>query len=254
VKGPAGNVPGLVPRLQEPGGRATLRRVRHDLRSTPPTLSYPSGEAQPRRGYAVLGIGSCVRRVATGGTFLPELNDPQRKQLDFLLADFTATKAEIGRRSTLQRAALAAYLAVVAVAFQGAATVDERWLIALWIASALAFQFYARESLEIDRLGIVIRERIAPLASGVLGTPVEQLLPSETNAEVLATRPRRVAYDKSFNWAVFAVVPLLFTLVYAAQHSEDIRRLWQCGSQTCWATLAVLVGATRAVTLLIRHA
>ena len=117
----------------------------------------------------------------------------QQKHLDYLIADFAAVKAEVARRSTLQRVVLAGYLALLALVFQHSAStmLSSTWIVALWAAAALGFQFYAREGLEIDRLGTVIRTRIAPVAAEVIGTAPEHLLPSETNAEVIATLPQR---------------------------------------------------------------
>lgn len=185
-----------------------------------------------------------------------ELGDTQQKHLDYLLADFAAIKAEIGRRSTLQRAVLVAYVAVLAVEFQRAAssTLSTLWIVALWAASALAFQFYAREALEIARLGTVIRERIALVASEIIGAPADRLLPSETNAEIPATLSRRRFYDSSFNWVVFFAAPALVTLIYAGPYANEIRRLWDCSTVTPWAALLGTVGAVRVFVLLTRHA
>lgn len=102
---------------------------------------------------------------------LTERISRQQKHLDYLIADFAAIKAEIARRSTLQRVVLAGYFAVLALVFQQAVslTLLAPWIVALWAASAFGFQFYAREGLEIARLGAVIRMRIAPVAGEIIG-------------------------------------------------------------------------------------
>ncbi len=181
----------------------------------------------------------------------------QQKHLDYLVADFTAIKAEIARRSTLQRFALAGYLAVLAVVVQQIMlpTLSAAWIIVLWAASALGFQFYAREQLEIARLATVIRTRIAPLAGQIIGVPPEQLLPSETNPEVAATLPRRRAYDRSFNWAAFFAAPLLITLMYVTEEvAQETRRLCDFSTPTPWVALVVIIIAGHVAVLLWRHA
>jgi len=193
---------------------------------------------------------------------LTERISRQQKHLDYLIADFAAIKAEIARRSTLQRVVLAGYFAVLALVFQQGAslTLSASWILALWAASALGFQFYAREGPEIDRLGDVIRTRIAPVAGEIIGAPPERLLPSETNREAQETPPqrrayeRRRAYDRSFNWAAFFAAPLLITLMHVAQCMREIQRLWDFGTPTPWVVLVVIVIGAHVVVLLWRHA
>ena len=181
----------------------------------------------------------------------------QQKHLDYLVADFTAIKAEIARRSTLQRLVLAGYLAVLAVVVQQAMfpPLSAAWIIALWAAAAFGFQFYAREHLEIARLSTVIRTRIAPVAGQIIGVPPEHLLPSETNPEVAATLPHRRAYDRSFNWAAFFAAPLLVTLTYVAEEvTREQRRLFDFSTPTPWVALVVVIIAGHVTVLLWRHA
>ncbi len=85
---------------------------------------------------------------------MENLSDRQKKQLDYLLADFVAVKSEIARRSTLQWFILAGYFSVLILVFQQttAQKLSGLWVTALWAVSALAYQFYAREHLEIMRL------------------------------------------------------------------------------------------------------
>lgn len=180
----------------------------------------------------------------------------QQKHLDYLLADFAAVKAEIARRSTLQRFVLGGYLAVLALVFQQAASLalTAPWLVALWAASAFGFQFYAREGLEIARLGTVIRTRIAPVANAIIGAAPERLLPSETNPEVPATYQQRRTYDRTFNWAAFLVAPLLITLMHVAQGARETQRLCDLATPTPWLALVVVAIAGHVVALLWRHA
>lgn len=182
----------------------------------------------------------------------------QQKHLDYLVADFAAIKAEIARRSNLQRVVLAGYLAILAVVFQRAISLElsASWIIAVWGASAFGFQFYAREGLEIARLATVIRTRIAPVAGEIIGAAPGRLLPSETDPEVPATAQQRRSYDRSFNWAVFFAAPLLITLWHVAdQFVRGTPRVWDFGTPTPWVVvLVVIVIAGHAAVLLRRHA
>ena len=82
---------------------------------------------------------------------MSDLDEGQREQLKFLLADFGAIKAEIARRSTLQRVVLVGYLAVVALVFQQtvSASLSRLWVFAIWAIAALAYQFYVRSLAQI---------------------------------------------------------------------------------------------------------
>ena len=175
---------------------------------------------------------------------MEELTGRQSRHLDYLLADYSAIKAEIARRSNLQRVVLGAFVAVLAVVFQQAATVgvSSLWVASLWASSALALQFYAREGLEIARLAALIRGRIAPVAAEILDLPVENLLPSETNPEIPDTRDMRVAYNSQFNWALFFAAPMLITLLYIGHRFDRWEQLptfatSRC-TQRCWSSPA----------------
>ena len=103
---------------------------------------------------------------------MPDHDPPPaaNRQLDFLLADFNALKAEIARRSGLQRVALALYLALVAAVVASLPEGKSLSLSAavLWIAGSVALLFWCRERLEIARLGRLIRDRIGERASAIV--------------------------------------------------------------------------------------
>lgn len=181
----------------------------------------------------------------------------QQEQLKFLLADFTATKSEIARRSSLQRVVLAVYVAALAVVFREVVTshASAIWLLAVWAAAALAFQFYAREGLEIMRLSRIIRDRTAHKAAALIGCQKEDLLPSETDPEVPQTLPRRISYDRSFNWALFCGAPAALSAIFIAKRAQELIAVSRCSSAILAGTL--LIGcaiAARCALLLVRHA
>ena len=136
------------------------------------------------------------------------------RQLDFLLADFGALKAEMARRSGLQRVAVALYLGLVAAV---AASLPEGKNLSLsaaglWIGGLVALLFWYREHLEITRLGRLIRDRIGEKAGEILNVPKEDIVPSEAAASIdesMDSTTRR--YHLWFMWLVFFVIPLLLT-------------------------------------------
>ena len=111
-----------------------------------------------------------------------EVTPAANRQLDFLLADFHVVKAEIARRSGLQRVAVALYLGLVAVAAASIPDGKSPCLLAvgLWTGGIVALLFWCREAREIVRLGHLIRDRIGKKASEILNVPEEQLVPSFT--------------------------------------------------------------------------
>jgi hypothetical protein len=144
------------------------------------------------------------------------LNDKQKMQLNYLLADFVSVKGEISRRSTLQWFILAGYFSALALVFQqiAASKLSGLWVTATWAVSALAYQFYAREYLEIARLSRLIGDHIAPVVSNILSVPREEVLPSESGIHDTKCQ-RRQGYATTFNRAAFFGVPLLITLLLA---------------------------------------
>ena len=189
---------------------------------------------------------------------MSDLTDSQQRQMDFLLADFAAIKAEINRRSTLQRVVLFGYVALWALVIQQAPSfsVPGLWIVTVWVAAVLGFQFYARERLEISRLGGVIKTRIAPVASSIIGVPAADIVPSETKGDSAQDRSRsqRRAYNRTFTWAVFFVAPMITTLWHVFEHSGEVHRLRAFDTSTPWAALVVILSAGYTLVLLRRHA
>ncbi|MEW6441851.1 MAG: hypothetical protein AB1640_13030 [bacterium] len=158
-------------------------------------------------------------------TLLSDLSEKDKQSLDFLKADFNAIKAEIGRRSSLQKAVLLAYFAVLAFVFR--ADASGSFLVsrisALWLSAILAFLYYQREDLEIRRLGAIISEKIAISAERITSTPKECLLPSETdNYHPKYCRSAKVYYV-IFQWLTFLVIPILLTV-----YLVSLDRLGEC--------------------------
>jgi len=188
---------------------------------------------------------------------MDNLNEREKKQLEYLLADFTAVKSEIARRSTLQWFILGGYFSALAFAFQRVITPNSAglWLTATWVVAALAYQFYAREYLEIMRLSRdVIRVQIAMRAGHLLNLEREDLLPSETSEED-AEATRRYRYARSFNWVAFFLIPLLLTLLLLLcyWHGAEIQRLLDFRRLLPWEAVVSITGALRILVLLVRH-
>jgi len=182
---------------------------------------------------------------------------PQQEQLKFLLADFAETKSEIARRSSLQRLVLAVYVAALAFVFRELVTSGDSsfWLLAVWASAALAFQFYAREGLEILRLSRIIRDRTACRAAALIGCRKEDLLPSETDPEMPQTLSRRISYDRSFNWALFLGAPATLSAIFVLKHAQEFIDVSRCSCTILVGTVLLsAVIAVRCAVLLIRHA
>lgn len=158
---------------------------------------------------------------------MSKLADQQQQYLEYLRADIESIKAEIARRSNLQRVVLATYIAVIAVVGKGVASHElaAPLLVGLWVNGALAVQFYTREGLEIDRLGSIIQERIAPIASNILRVQPRDLFPSETNNEFPEKDRITSCYDRQFKWMLFLVLPVVITVFYLSQDWSRLTRL-----------------------------
>ena len=145
---------------------------------------------------------------------MPELSSRQQKHLDFLIADFSVTKAEIARRSNLQRIVLAAYIALVGFVFKQSATsnLSLLWICGLWIGGALAQSFHQRESLEISKLGRVIKERMAQVSSDILEIDLKDLLHSQTDGDFAEISKQTQPLDRLFHWSLFCIIPTLITI------------------------------------------
>ena len=181
-----------------------------------------------------------------GGVFtLPGLNSGQQKHLDFLIADFSATKAEIARRSNLQRIVLAAYVALLGLVFKQAASSNLTlfWICGLWISGALAQSFHQRERLEISKLGRLIKERMAKTASDILEVNQKDLLHSQTNGSFPEITKQTQPLDHLFHWSLFCFIPILITIFFFFKRISHLHRLIDFSMSTPWVALLSLLSA-----------
>ena len=139
------------------------------------------------------------------------MEDERKKYIDCLLADFSSLKEEIRRRATLQRFVLVGFLTVLAFTFKEMYALTAAWTTGLWVGSSLALLFYSRESLEIRRLGCVIRCRLAVPAARSLGVGRKDIFHSETNQGVPQIDPITKLYNRLFKWVVFLGLPTVVT-------------------------------------------
>lgn len=154
-----------------------------------------------------------------------ELTENKQKKLDFLLADLKANKAEIARRSNLQRFIIGLYIGFIVVvgkevaSKQLTAPLTAPLIIGLWTSAALSLLFYKREGLEIKRLGLIIRNRIKKYTNKILENENNEidLIPSETKSghfEEQDIRNTTRILDQIFNWSIFFILPLITTIFY----------------------------------------
>jgi hypothetical protein len=137
------------------------------------------------------------------------MDDLQKKQLDFLLADFNAMKSEIARRSTLQKAVLTALVAFYAWLYAHISN-DVPDLVSVGAAilvPLVAYLFYVRENREIERLASTIKYKVAEPAAKILGVEASGLIPSEAHAKHPDCVKPTQLYDWLFNVAVFLLIP-----------------------------------------------
>jgi uncharacterized membrane protein YciS (DUF1049 family) len=186
---------------------------------------------------------------------LPELTPTQQKHLDFLIADFSVTKAEIARRSNLQRIALAAYIALVGLVFKQAATSDLSllWICGLWIGGVLAQSFHQRERFEINRLGRVIKERIAKVSCDILEIGLKDLLHSQTDADFAEISKQTYPLDRLFHWALFCIIPTLITIFLFFERISKLHYLIDFSVSTPWVAFLTLLSASIVLYLLIKY-
>jgi hypothetical protein len=144
------------------------------------------------------------------------LNDKEQKLIDFLLADFNATKSEIARRSNLQKAVTAAMLVFYAWVFQQSIKTDLTLTIVLlvWIVAFLGFTFYFRENAEIERLARIIKINIAKPVGEILGCSAEEVIPSEAHANGPRENTLRRIIDIIFKTCIYLLAPLYVTATY----------------------------------------
>ncbi len=148
----------------------------------------------------------------------------QEKYVDCLRDDFSSIKSEIGRRSNLQRYILGVYVGLLA--FSVKLLFDNKLsfelLIIVFGTSILAQIYHYRERLEINRLGRIISDKIAPALQGVLGlNSVEEIFHSQTNNEI-ESLPNRRPLSLIVNWTVFVIVPLLIALYFLVTNCKTI--------------------------------
>ena len=187
-----------------------------------------------------------------------DANEKNKIHLDYLLEDFRSLKSEIARRSSLQRVVLLAYVGLIALVIQQAATssLSSVLISGLWSGGALALLYSAREALEISRLGTLIEKIIAPQAGKLLEIDPKNLLPSQTVKEIQETevfRSRRRTYNVIFYWVMFLILPLFFTLSYGGRCGDLLGELFDFGTLTPWLALLTVVAACGSTYLLNRH-
>lgn len=187
---------------------------------------------------------------------MSKLADHQQEYLEYLRADISTMKAEIARRSNLQRFVLATYLAVIAVVGNEAAShaLTAPLLVGLWVSGTLAFQFYTREGLEIVRLGFIVRERIVPIASNILRVHTRDVVHSETNNAFSETDIVTRRYDHQFKWLLFLVLPLAITVFYLSQDWSRLSRSLDFCTRGPYMTVCALISSLWTVRLLKEYA
>ena len=143
--------------------------------------------------------------------------EKEKKLLEFLLADFNAMKSEIARRSNLQKAAVAALLALYAWVFNALNDGNSVELIVIsWGAAILVGTHVYRERMEIRRLGGIIKNNVARKAGKIIGTDGNSITPSEAPASDPNDASLRKSISLLFAVVVYFIVPLLLTLKFCA--------------------------------------
>ena len=184
-----------------------------------------------------------------------KLTDRQQQYLKFLCADIESTKAEIVRRSNLQRVVLAAYITVIVfeekslVSYQLTAPL----VVSLWVSGMLALQFYTREHIEISRLGSILRERIAPIASNILRVQRGYLLPSVTNNKFPEIDKITSCYDLQFKWILFLLLPLAVTVFYLSNDWTRLSKFLDIHERGLYLAGISFISGLRTLYLLIKH-
>jgi uncharacterized membrane protein YciS (DUF1049 family) len=186
---------------------------------------------------------------------LQELNSKQQKHLDFLVADFNATKAEIARRSNLQRIVLAAYIVLIGVVFKQSASSNLSlfWICGLWIGGVLAQSFHQRERLEISKLGRVIKERIARTASNILEINLKDLLHSQTNGNFPELSKQTHPFDRLFHWSLFCFIPVLMTIFLFFERMSSLHQLIDFSISTPYVAFLTFLSGLVTFCLLVKY-
>lgn len=144
------------------------------------------------------------------------MEDHEAKQLDYLLADYQAVKNEIARRSNLQRAILAALIAFYLWMLNHFFSTSNQLalIVVMWGVIAITFIFYQKEHIEIQRLGDLIKNKIAEVASSILGVEPKHLLPSETDSSNPTFDVKTRKYDAALIFSLFLIIPCMATVLY----------------------------------------
>jgi surface polysaccharide O-acyltransferase-like enzyme len=188
------------------------------------------------------------------------LTNAERKQFDFLLADFNSLKAEIARRSTLQRIVLFGYVGVWSMiareapnAEASALLVPLHWLVTIWVTGILALLFYVHEAEAITYLGHRI-VTIAQIAGKILEVAPQDLIPSEVKCSPpLEYSKRRHRYNRVFMWAVFFVVPTLITAKYVFYHNTKFQDFQALDTDLLLSAIIIALCGVFILMLLRRH-
>ncbi|MEW8286878.1 MAG: hypothetical protein AB2563_10705 [Candidatus Thiodiazotropha endolucinida] len=185
-----------------------------------------------------------------------KLTDHQLQHLEYLRTDTVSIKSEIARRSNLQRVVLVMYITVIAVVAKGVSSPEltTPLLVGLWVGGTLFLQFYERESLEISRLGSIIRERISPIATNILQIDQQDLFPSETNQVFPKFDMITARYDCQIKWLLFLVLPLFITVFYILQDCQWASKILDIYERDLYMAIISIGSGSRTLYLLMIHA
>ena len=147
------------------------------------------------------------------------MDEKTQNYLNFLLADFNATKGEIARRSNLQKAVTASMLVFYAWIFQRSlnSCLEFSLVVIVWIVAILGCTFYIRESAEIKRLGWTIKDKIARPVGEIIDKSPEDTIPSEAHANKPSENGWRRTVSWIFKLAIYLAAPLYLTCAYLVE-------------------------------------
>ncbi len=144
------------------------------------------------------------------------MEDNKEKLVGFLLADYQSIKSEIARRSNLQKTTHVALVAFYLWMLNNYFSENNKLylIVVMWAVVLLAYFFYQKEHLEIQRLGSIIRNKIAETASGILSVDPKIILPSETDSANEKYDYKTRAYNTALMVSIFLLIPISVTLYY----------------------------------------
>jgi hypothetical protein len=142
------------------------------------------------------------------------MKEEEKILLEFLLADFNAMKSEIARRSNLQKAAIAALLALYAWIFNTILNNGNsvEIIVISWGSAILVGTHVYRERREIKRLGWIIKNNVAKQAGEIIGVDENLITPSEAHALEPNDDSLRKFISALFSIVIYFAVPLFLTL------------------------------------------